>query len=351
MTRPFSRRRTPRRLALEALESRALLAGDVSVDVVGGTLRLRGDEECNGVLIAQLGEGRYAVVGFEHDGAATTINGSAEPLVVRGVRHNFDIDLGGGDDLLGIGNDVELLAGLADELGFGDALLADAEVPELPDQRLRVPGTLIVRTKDGEDGVLVNASVRRSAIFRTGLKSDGVALVNSRFGDNVILRTETGQDGVLIENVTIDDHLNVHTGDNGDTLLVALSDIGHAVLNTGRGKDAVGISETRFDRHLVLLSGHDNDDVLLDVVAARRIHLDTGEGSDSVQIGGTEVDDLLAVFLGRGDDELAIAGASGRKALLRGGLGRDLVDASDLDFDRGADERQFEEEGDGAGGV
>ena len=350
-----------RRLALETLESRTLLAGDVSADVVGGHLRLRGDDECNGVLIVQLGDERYAVVGFEHDGAPTTINGRDEPLIVRGVKRNFDIDLRGGDDLLGIGNDVELLAGLADELGFGDALIADADVPPAAAGRLKIEGALLVRTGDGADGVLVNAKVRRSAVIRTGMKSDGVALVNSRFQDNVILRTETGQDGVLIENTTIDDHLNVNTGDNGDALLISSSSVGHAVLNTGSGKDVVGVSETEFDRHLVLLTGQDDDDVVLNVVAARRIHLDTGSGNDDVaianldlggnlmiftgsgrdrvEINDSDVDNLLGVFLGSDNDELSIGGSSAKRALLRGGSGRDVLDR--------VDKRQFEDVNEG----
>jgi hypothetical protein len=343
LPRDHFRARTGRRLAVEPLEPRTLLAGDVSVEVVGGHLRVRGDEECNGLVIAQLGDNRYVVAGFEHDGAPTTINGSTDPLIVRGVKRNFDIDLKDGDDLLGIGNDVELLADLAEELGFGDALIADADLPELPDQRLRIGGSLIVRTKGGEDGVLINANVRRDAVIRTGLSSDGVALVNSRVGDDMILRTETGQDGVLIENAKIESHLNVHTGDDGDTLLVALSNIDNAVLNTGEGKDALGVSQTEFDRHLVLLTAQSNDDVVLQAVLARRIHLDTGSGDDNVAVDA-EVDSLLAIFLGSGDDDLAIAGSSSaRTALLRGGTGRDFLDVSDFDFARNVNEAQFED--------
>ncbi len=336
-----------RTLALETLESRALLAGDVSVDEVGGHLRIRGDDECNGILIAQLGDERYAVVGFEHDGEATTINGSTDPLIVRGVRRNFDIDLRDGDDLLGIGNDVELLAGLAEDLGFGDALIDQAELPELPDQRLRIEGALLVRTSDGEDGVLLNANVRRNAVIRTGMKSDGVALANSRLKSDVILRTETGQDGVLIDNTTIDDHLHVNTGDDSDTLLIALSSIGDSLLTTGTGRDLVGVTETEFERSLVLLTGEDNDEVVLNLVAAQRIHVDTGSGRDGVQIGDTNVDGRLAVFLGSGNDGLTIAGSSAERALLRGGSGRDLLDVDDFSFADDVDERQFEEEGGG----
>jgi len=359
-----------RRLMLESLESRALLAGDVQVDVVGGNLKLRGDQECNGVIISQLGEGRYAVVGFEHDGAPTTINGGTEPVIVHGVRGNFDIDLRQGDDLLGIGNDVELLAGLSTDLGLSDAFGAGAELPEVPDQRLRVPRSLIVRTKDGDDGVLVNANIRHSAIIRTSFGSDGVGLANTRVGDNVIVHTETGQDGVLIENTSVGDYLHVNTGENSDTLVISQADVGHALLIAGQGNDAVGISDSQFDRELVLLAAQGNDDVLLTTIAARRIHLDagsgndqlgisalaidddltihTGSGRDSAQVTGSDVDDLLAVFLDTGDDELTISGTSAGKALLRGGRDSDILNIDDLGFAGRVDENEFEDVNEGA---
>ncbi len=363
MTRYANRRR---HLTLESLESRTLLAGDVSVDVVGGNLKLRGDNECNGVLIVQLGSGRYAVVGFDHDGAPTTINGQDEPVIVRGVKHNFLIDLRGGDDLLGIGNDVELLADLAGELGFADIIpTGEPPVEGISDSRLRVPKSLIVHTKDGEDGVIVNAHVGHSAVINTGKHSDGIAIADSRIGDNVVLRTEKGEDGVLIENVVVEGHLNVHTGHDADTLLVSLSDIRHAVLNTGHGNDGLGVSETQFDRELVLLTEQGHDQVIVNVVAAGRILLHTGSGNDvvgmaalaidddliihtgsgddTVEISDTDVDDLFAAFLGSGDDELSIFGSSARKTLLRGGSGFDILNVDDLSFADRVDEHQFDE--------
>jgi hypothetical protein len=355
-----------RRLALEPLETRTLLAGNVSVDEVGGNLKLRGDEECNGVLIVQLGSGRYAVVGFDHDGAPTTINGGADPVIVRGIKHNFLIDLRQGDDLLGIGNNVELLADLATELGFEDVLNSgDLPAEEIPDVQLRVPKSLIVHTKDGEDGVVMTADVRYDAIVHTGKHADGIAFADSDIGDDVILRTDKGQDGVLLENIDVDGHLNVHTGHDGDTLLVSLSSVRHAVLNTGHGSDSLGVSETEFARELVLLAEQGNDDVIVNVVAADRIHLDSGSGNDqvglaalaidddliihthggddTVEISDSDVDDLFAAFLGTDDDVLSIGGSSARKALLRGGPDFDILNVDSLSFAGKIDREQFED--------
>jgi hypothetical protein len=354
-----------RRLTLESLEDRSLLAGDVSVKVAGGNLIVRGDNECNGVLIVQLDDGEYAVAGFEHDGAPTTINGGTDPVIVRGVRHNFNIDLRGGDDLLGIGNDVELLVDLAGQLGFEDLPDLGGLELEIPDIRLRVPKSLIVHTKDGEDGVAFVGDIRYDAIIHTGKHSDGIAIADSNIGDDVILRTLGGEDGVLIEDSDIGGHLNVHTGHDGDTLLVSLSSVRHAVLNSGHGSDAVGISETEFDRELVLLTEQGNDEVVMNLVAARTmvvntgsgnddvamgaiatdhdLILHTGNGSDSVELAGAEIGRNLHVFLASGNDELTIGTSSARRALLHGGSNFDVLNLDDEDFAGDLDDFSFED--------
>jgi hypothetical protein len=353
-----------RTLALESLEDRRLLAGNVAVKVAGGHLIVRGDAECNGVLIVQLAPGEYAVAGFEHDGAPTTINGSTEPKIVRGVRHNFDIHLRGGDDLLGIGNDTELLIDLAEQLGF-EGGFGDPGLEEIPDLQLRVPKSLIVHTQDGEDGVAVTADVRYDAIIHTGKHSDGIAIAQSDIGDDVILRTLAGEDGVLIESAEIDGHLNVHSGDHGDTVLVSLSSVRHAVLNSGRGSDSLGVSETEVDRELVLLTENGNDEVVANLVAARLLVVNTGSGNDRLAMGAIATDDdfvvhaaagsdevtladsqigrNLHVFLAGGEDSLSITGSSARRALLHGGSNFDVLNLDDDDFAGDLDIFQFED--------
>ena len=368
----MTRRSVSRRpLVLESLEVRSLLAGNVSVDVHGGNLKIRGDNECNGLVIVQLDDGEYAVAGFEHDGAPTTINGGTDPVIVRGVRHNFLIDLRGGDDLLGIGNDIPLLIDLAGQLGFGDTLPDPSELglEEIPDVQLRVPKSLIVHTKDGEDGVAFVGDIRYDAVINTGKHSDGIAFADSDIGDDVILRTERGEDGVLIENTDIDGHLNVHTGHDGDTIVVSLSSVRHAVLNSGHGGDSVGVSETEFDRELVLLTEQGNDEVVMNLVAARLMVVNTGSGNDDIAMGSIATDDDLIVHAGSGSDEveisaqvdrnlhvflaggndtLSITGSSARRALLHGGSNSDILNFDDDDFAGDLDDFSFEDRNVGA---
>src|SRR5438046_2758076 len=105
MAMNFSNRRS-RRLAFQPLEERALMAGDVTANVVNGTLKGTGDSQSNQVQVVQY---------TNHDGtpdpghfilmqsdSSTTINGSSSRSFT-GVT-NISIDLGDGDDHDTVGN-------------------------------------------------------------------------------------------------------------------------------------------------------------------------------------------------------------------------------------------------------
>src|SRR5258708_6010556 len=92
-----------RRPALEGLERRALLAGNVTAFFNSGSLLLSGDAAANGVSIEQVAGGKYVVSGFALDGSPTLING-APYKVFSGVTNDVAVNLEGGNDLLVIGN-------------------------------------------------------------------------------------------------------------------------------------------------------------------------------------------------------------------------------------------------------
>ena len=317
-----------RPLLVEPLECRRMLAGDVEVRRSGDNLKIRGDSECNGLLVVQLSEGRYAVAGFDHDGAPTTINGGTEPVIVSGIDGNFDIDLRNGDDLIGIGNNIGMIAALAADIGFGGIIHPqdDFGLPPLPATQLEVPRSLLLKTKDGEDGVMFLGRVNRSAIINTDKHSDGLAIANSRIGDNLIIHTEKGEDGVLLENVSVDDHIHIDTGHDGDTLLAQGVEARRAVLLTGSGRDVLGISDTELDRELSVRTSSGNDSVLVTQSEARRIDIHTDSGDDTLEMGAFEVEDDLVANLGSGRDEALIADALiGDNLLVFLGSGDDLL--------------------------
>mgnify|MGYP000971044374 CR=1 FL=1 len=116
-----------------------MLAGDVSVELIDGILRVLGDREANSIVIEQTGleSGKFRILGV----AGTTVNGQSE-MVFNGVAGLSSVT-GWGDDSvtvrncldavdmrvrLGAGNDsLEILDGAAGRVrivaGAGDDLV------------------------------------------------------------------------------------------------------------------------------------------------------------------------------------------------------------------------------------
>src|SRR3954471_17120751 len=106
------KRSTARRLFLEYLESRQVLAGNVLASVVHGQLNITGDAADNGVTLRTAAGGGLEVVGTSAGGAATTINGQANFTTTAAIR-GTNIDLRAGNDTLAISSDANVDAAIA----------------------------------------------------------------------------------------------------------------------------------------------------------------------------------------------------------------------------------------------
>lgn len=86
--------------AMEALEPRLLMSGNVTVEVKDGWLNILGDRSANQITIDQtdLPSGQFRISAGDAD---TTINGSSQSQVFEGVR-DVRVDLGEGDDKLSL---------------------------------------------------------------------------------------------------------------------------------------------------------------------------------------------------------------------------------------------------------
>jgi hypothetical protein len=99
-----TRVRKRRFFGFEPLESRAMLAGDVTVRVDGSDLVVTGDDNPNTVLIEGTGiAGQYVIQG---DDTNVFYNGQLQgaAFIVTGATGNIIVDLNDGDDSLGINN-------------------------------------------------------------------------------------------------------------------------------------------------------------------------------------------------------------------------------------------------------
>jgi hypothetical protein len=193
-TSQYLRHHRRRKLFLEGLEMRAMLAGDVDVNVSDGNLIIRGDNDDNNITVTWISENTYEVAGVD-----TEINGDTEIFVATGVTRNIDVDLRSG-------NDTFTLTGSGLEEGVD------------------LQGSVIVRLGDGDDVASIDGtSLRRVLKVDGGSGDDAVSIANSFAGDDLLVLTGSGIDGVTLGAVEAGDLLLVETGNGDDTIGISAS--------------------------------------------------------------------------------------------------------------------------------
>lgn len=246
-----------RKCALEALERRTLLAGDVQVFLDSkGNLIVIGDGLANGIQVDQFGE--FVIQGIDAGGSPTRINGVENDIAVFEVagRHDIRISLNGGDDFVEVGtrsDDVNPPRDLSFDLGDGgDALL-----------------------------VIGDTNIGRDLLVNAGAGEDEVFIVSLELGRDVTVNQGNGDDVLEVYGSRIGDDLHVNAGGGADTVSVGLFN-GPA----GRVEGAVTVhGATAID----LGSGDD----VLELVASNFggvFRASGGAGSDTL------IDDALSVF-------------------------------------------------------
>ncbi len=325
------RSRNKRGLAVERLEFRAMLAGNVTVNLSGNNLVIRGDNADNQIAIVQLGAGQYAVLGLND----TEVNGDTDPVFRSGITGNIDVDLKRGNNVLGVGNDVEGLVGIAQDLGVevdeSDVLLAlelldEANAPE----DFSAPKHLNVRTGDGHDavGIIGNIGLRINADLGGG--DNALAIRTSNVGDDIIVRSGSGDDVVEVAETDIDQMLDVNLGNGNNRLLVFGTEAGEsAIVHTGSGRDVVVFDGSEIDDNLIVRTGNGNDSVYLEdyefegMFVGKNVDIDTGSGHDYFALS-SDVGGDLKVKTGSGNDEGGIYQSDiGRDLILETGDGHD----------------------------
>ena len=244
-------------LRMEHLEDKNLMAGDVAVNVIGNSLMVRGDVEANGVQIVSAAEdGQFIVRGMDAGGAATTINGGDEPLVVEDVDRIY-IRLGAGDDQLRMPQ-LSLRGSMRVSMGAGDD---------------------VVRIGDG-DAEDAAVDVGRTLSISLGGGNDQAGIVRTHAG-RLHLTAGAGDDSVRIRDSLVDRSLRVagRTGDDDIELRNVLSrSIG---IHGGRGSDEVSVRDTQ-TRKLAVGLGAGDDSLLVADSAVRRAAFRGSQGTDSL---------------------------------------------------------------------
>ncbi|HEX8340413.1 MAG TPA: Ig-like domain-containing protein [Tepidisphaeraceae bacterium] len=239
----------------ETLESRVLLAGNVTATFLNGNLIVAGDVAANDITLDQTGLKSHQL---RVSGASgTTVNGQAGSVVVSGVKGDVSIRMA---------------------LGADNVTVRDAQFP----QNLGF-------SQGGRDVLTIdNVAVARDLGFRN---SSSVLPVNT-----TITRTTVGK------------NLGLTTGDGGQLIsLEAVEVTGATVIRTAKRYDVLTINDSTFHGTVNLQTNAGNDRVLIEAggnpagprtrfMAAVSIALDNGD--DTLQLGQTAQAGRSSDFLG-----------------------------------------------------
>ena len=264
----------------ELLESRVLLAGNVTAGLVDGNLTITGDADDNNVEVVVTGEG-VVVRGLD----GTTVNGSAD-----------------------------------------DAVMIPGEDA--------IAGSLTANLGDGNDRIQIEGvDIRRRTTISGGNGDDEIGLTSLSARRKVELHGGTGNDTIVVNNVESRREVKV-TGGEGDDLVVVngLSTRRKLAIVTGSGDDNVSIADSSARRKTKLRLGSGDDTAAITGSSlGRRLRIVGGNGDDLVQIENSTVRRISRLLGRRGDDSFLISGTTdlGRFSIRRGGRGEDAFEVEE----------------------
>lgn len=193
--------RANRKLKLESLERRELMASDVTASLSGGTLQIRGSDQAEHVIVDQFGQN------------ITVRIGNATPFATFAASqvNNLRVQLNGGDDRLNVNLQQKNLDSVSVDMGRGSNENVDLKLGR-------------VRS--------VNVNAIDSLHTRAILAGNIQGRTNINFG------TDSGMDTLFINNSTLGT-LEVQMGGGIDELQLRSSRIDRVMIDLGAGDDVL----------------------------------------------------------------------------------------------------------------
>ena len=329
MSEKFSGRR---RMSVESLEGRWLMAGDVTATVINGNLFIVGDDLDNRISITNGANADEVVIeGFDDGGGnPTNVGGAPNGSVTKtGVTGNIVVTMRGGNDFVGA-HDLDAQRNLAITLDDGnDAVWLGAAAVN-------------------SSGVVFPQLAAALATFPAGLVSAGPVTV----ARSLILNGGTGNDNVSQSETSVAQQEVINLGLGGDHVFMGLAAAGNLstnntakdmVVNLGRGADSVAGYQLDIQRALaindlggvtdidlhtiavnhaaILTTGPGSDDIAIKNMHALNVAILTGHSPDTVKIEDSTFKRLEVLLFG-GNDTLEIGNTTvSTQGFLDGGAG------------------------------
>ena len=304
-----------RHLAIQTLERRLLLAGNVIAQLKGGWLVVTGDDLGNQIQIENPSPGTYNVIGSD----GTTVNGSPVANVTKGIK----VDLKKGDDALAIvGSETARFQVIGDlSIIMGDGY--DQVEIEQTDVAGKTPvdiGTgmgyvsidLATFAKDvsvkagdapGVEDPWVTIMIERSTIggnlsVTTGKTNDEVYLDGIEAKKNVTIKTGDGLDYAGVDSWVepwVPDDSGVGAASEGEGIPSVIA--GQLTIDIGKGFGWTWLSDSMVKGNVSLKAS--------DAVSA-----EPAEDYHGVSVGASTVEGKLTINLGKGDSEVYLSAAT-----------------------------------------
>jgi hypothetical protein len=282
-----------KKFRFEALERRAMLAGDVQVTISDGDLTIEGDDNNNFVIIEGGAAGAVTITGADDTGIFFNGVEQTTPLAVTGGFDSIVVDLNAGNDTLQANNVavVDFIITMDEgadlvQLGAFEAFATDPGGITTADGSIGVSGFLSIDTGSGAD--LVEAvRVFGAADWDINLgDSDGTNNNNDARLENDFFVTLDDQlyifigsgEGFDINGGTGDDLVNINYLTTNDPLIV----------DGVTGNDVISINGSVFNGNVGLFGGSGFDTVAIDF--SRH---DSGSDAFIEMDGGAEEDFIL----------------------------------------------------------
>jgi hypothetical protein len=309
-----------RKLRMEQMEAREMMAGDVTASVSNGTLYINeaGGQSGrdNSVLISQIAPGKIRVAGNP------TTTDSSVSKVFDGNHHSktpvafvdFNVScglvvkLGGGSDLVIFDQSAPPT--------FTDVNI-DLAAPPIVAQPAAVLNGVVappIMPADKDNLIMWGATINGSLTVNTGGDSDWVYIANTPITGNVTINTGVGADTAQLQNLpgTVGGAIDIQ-------LYSSLAE---------KDADVAWLDHVYANGNINVRGGDGADLIHLDnVTSYKDFNLDVGAGDDKVEINDVCAVDNFFANLGDGNDAITVNDlyVINKTAKIDGGAGSDSI--------------------------
>ncbi len=284
-----------RMLRFEPLETRALLAGNITASVNAGELDITGDTASNSVQVWQTGSGTWKVQGI-----ATTINGSHATFTATGVTGNIEANLNDGNNFIKVFNGT-VPGALSIITGKDNDIVQVTKV------------STGLSTTGGASSLAIDVGNGNNTVTLSGVTTSGETQIDSVNGNAVIsLSNVTANTSDLIGTNDVD------TG-NGNAI-ISLSHVkmtnsgGDNFVDTGDGTAIISLANVNWNT-----SGADNFVDTGDgtaIISLANVNWNTSGGDNFVDTGnGKATISLVKVGMGTSEADNFVDTGNGTAAI------------------------------------